>query len=88
MLNNEKNKKVLDLLGIETVKALDEISEGDPVYPKAVIHVWQLITIDEGLKRKDAYDDIARNAVVCIKTVLRRRNRLFRFKPKKRSHKN
>jgi hypothetical protein len=87
MLNDETNKKVLDYLGIDLVRGLEEISEEEPIYPRAVIHVWQLNEIDEGLKRHEKPGDIALKVGVCLKTVLRRRNRIFHFKPRKRTPK-
>ena len=72
---------------MKKAKALCKESGGDAVFPSAILHAGQIMAIDEGLNKKKPYAKIARKAGVNIKTVIRRRNKLFGFKPKKRKPK-
>ncbi len=72
-MDHEKNRIVLQLCGIELSRSIVKGVGGEAVYFPAVVHEWQLMTIDDGLAKDIPIKEIARIAGVDERTVTRRK---------------
>jgi hypothetical protein len=76
MRDHKKDKRYLEILGIEKTKALYAESGEEPVYPGALMREWQDEQIDECLKKNEKLSDIVEKTDASLSKV-KRRKRLY-----------